>query len=285
MSVGLTGCSLFRTTRIVQRTQAPDAYKTVSVDTLQQEISERDAAIKTLKATVLITASTGGGRTGKVTEYTQLKGYIFVRKPHDLNVILQLPLFGSQALDMVSDATQFKMLINLPTMHRAVIGTNEVTKPSKNALENLRPAVFFDSLLVPGVANDEYVARTESTRLLPPSGRNKPILEEPDYDLTLAKMKSNRQLQTTRVIHINRVDLLPVEQDIYDEQGHVVTTASYDKYQDFKGQKFPTVINIQRPLDQYSLKVVITKLALNEALLDDQFLLEIPAGVPVQRVE
>ena len=285
MSVYLTGCSLFRTTRIVQKTQAPDAYKTVTVETLQQDISARDAAIQTLKASVLLTATTGGGTTGKVTQYTELKGFIFVRKPHDLNVILQLPIFGSQAVNMVSDANQFKLLINFPTVHRAIIGTNEVTKPSKNGLENLRPAVFFDSLLVPGVASDEYVARTESLRLLTPTGRNKPLIEEPDYDLTLMKLTNDHHMRTTRLIHISRVDLLPIEQDIYDEQGRIVTTATYSRYETFNGQKFPTVIKISRPLDEYSLKLEITKLTLNEKLEDDQFVLEIPAGVPVQKMD
>ncbi len=284
-SVGLTGCSFFHTTRLVQKTAPPDAYKTATEDSLQQQISTRDAAIKTMKATVLITASTGGEATGKVTEYTALKGYIFVRKPHDLNVIMQLPLFGSQAIDMVSDASGFKLLINFPTVHRAVQGTNEVSKPSKNGLENLRPSVFFDSLLVPGVTPEEYVSMTEAQRLLPPKDKKKVVIEEPDYDLALVRIKTGHLLRQTRVIHINRVNLLPVQQDIYDEQGRVVTTATYENYREFNGQQFPTLINIKRPLDQYSLRVEITKLTLNETLEDDQFQLEIPAGVPVQKME
>ena len=197
---------------------------------------------------------------------------------------MQLPLFGSQAIDMVSDAKQFKLLINFPTVHKAVIGNNEVTTPSKNGLENLRPGVFFDSLLVPGVGPEEYVSRTESQRILPPAAKHKPAIEEPDYDLTLAKIKTGHVLQTLRVIHISRIDLLPVEQDIYDEAGHVVTIATYTKYQTFNGQQFPTVINIRRPLDEYSLKVAITKLTLNGPLEDDQFVLDIPPGVPVQKM-
>ena len=285
LSVGLTGCSFLRTVHVVQKTVPPPSFQTADAGTLQQAISARDAAIKTVKATVLITASTGGGSTGKVTEYTSLKGYIFVRKPHDLNVIMQLPLFGSQAIDMVSDANRFKLLINFPTVHRAVEGTNEVTKPSKNGLENLRPSVFFDSLLVPGVAPDEFVAITESQRLLPPATKHSPAIEEPDYDLALLKVQEGHRMHLSRLIHINRVDLLPVEQDIYDEQGRVVTVATYDKYGEYNGQKFPTLINIKRPLDQYSLKIEITKLTLNETLEDDQFTLEIPAGVPVEKME
>ena len=101
MTGGLTGC--FSTTRLVLKTQAPTVYQTASVEQVEQDVSERDAAVKTLKAQVLITATTGGSKEGKVKEYTSFTGYIFVQKPADLRVILQLPLIGSRALDMVSN--------------------------------------------------------------------------------------------------------------------------------------------------------------------------------------
>ena len=281
LSAGLTGC--FKTTRLVQKTLAPEMYRSAGVDTLQKEVSDRDAAIQTLNASVLITATTGGGRTGKVTEYTSFRGYIFVRKPHDLRVILQLPVIGSRAMDMVSNGENFTLLI--PPRNKAITGTNAVTKPSKNGLENLRPAVFFDSLLVPGVAPDEYVALNESTRLVPVVGKKNEDMEEPDYDLAIMKQKDGKVLQTLRVVHINRVNMLPYQQDIYNDDGQIVTQALYDKYQMSGGQEFPTLITIKRPLDEYTLKVQITKLTLNEKLEDDQFELKIPAGAVVQKME
>ncbi len=280
--LSLTGC--FSTTRVVQKTQAPEVYRSAPVEVLEKEISDRDSAIKTLTASVLITASTGGGKEGKVTEYTSFKGYIFVRKPRDLRVILQLPVIGSRALDMVSNGEHFTLLI--PPKNRAIEGSNQVTKPSKNGLENLRPAVFFDSLLVPGVNSDEFVALTESTRVMQVAHRRQEAIEEPDYDLAVMKQKSGNIMQRLRTVHISRVDMLPFQQDIYDDQGRVVTSALYDKYQDFNGQQFPMLITIQRPLDEYTLKVEITKLVLNDTLEDDQFEVpKIPAGYTVQKME
>src|SRR5580658_2896331 len=94
VSTGLTGC--YKTVTTVQQTQAPDVYRTASVETLEKLVSDRDTAIQTMNARVLITVTTGGGRSGKVTEYTSLKGFIFVRKPGDLRVILQVPVLGSE---------------------------------------------------------------------------------------------------------------------------------------------------------------------------------------------
>lgn len=281
--VGLTGC--FRTTHIVQRTQAPEMYRSTSVENLQRIISERDASIKTLNAAVLLIASTGGGRVGQVTTYTSVKGYIFVRQPSDLRVLLQLPVLGSRALDMVSMGGHFTLVYTIPghgdTWRQ---GNNTVTTPSKNALENLRPPVFFDSLLVPGVTEDEFVALTESTRVLAPASKHQPAIEEPDYDLAIMKRSSGNAMQMLRRVSFSRITFLPFQQDIFNEKGQVITSATYDKYQEFNGIQFPTVIDIRRPLDEYELKLQVTKLTINQPLADDQFELQIPPGAKVQQM-
>lgn len=278
---GLTGC--FSSVRQVARIQTVGEYKTATLEDLEKEISERDTAIRTLNASVLITASTGGGQEGKVKTYTSFRGYIFVRKPRDLRVILQLPVIGSKALDMVSDGNNFTLVI--PPKSRAIVGTNAVTTPSQNGLENLRPAVFFDSLLVPGVSAEEYVDLTQSTREIEPAHGRRPEIDEPDYDLTIFKTGSDHQLQRERVVHISRVTLLPYQQDIYDEQGRVVTRALYANYAPVGSEEqFPRLITILRPLDEYSLKILVTKLTLNEQFENDQFTLQIPPGYKVQRI-
>jgi outer membrane lipoprotein-sorting protein len=284
MTAGLTGC--FSTTRQVLKTQAPEAYRTEGVEQIEKDVSDRDAALKTLNAQVLITVTTGGSKEGKVKEYTSLKGYIFVQKPANLRVILQVPVFGSRALDMVSDGGTFTLMYATTGQGDVwVQGTNQVTKPSKNGLENLRPAVFLDSLLVPGVKPDEMVMLTESTRVIHEDAHQKTETVEPDYDLTVLKAGSGHVLHIQRVVHISRVTMLPFEQDTYDDSGQVVTQATYDGYQNYGGQQFPTEITIRRPLDEYSLKIDVTKLTLNETFEADQFELTIPPGIKVQKME
>jgi outer membrane lipoprotein-sorting protein len=282
MTGGLSGC--LSTRRLVLKTQAPAMYRTESVDQVEKDVSDSDAAVKTLNAQVLITATTGGSKEGKVTEHPSFKGYIFVRKPADLRVILQLPLIGSSALDMVSNGQTFTL--KMASSHGNVWrqGSENVTQPSKNGLENLRPAVFLDSLLVPGVKPDEFVTLTETTRTIQADGRHKNAIIEPDYDLNVLKPKSGKVFQVERVLRINRVTMLPFEQDIYDDNGQVVTQATYEAYQNYNGQQFPSVITIRRPVDEYSLKINVTKLILNEKFEEDQFELKIPPGTVVQKM-
>ena len=281
---GLTGC--FSSVHRVQKVQmqAPGALRTASVEALEKVLQDRDAAIKTVNASVLITASTGGSKTGKVKTYTSFQGFILVQKPRDLRVILKLPVIGSRAMDMVSDGAKFTLLI--PPRSRAIVGTNEVTKPSSNGLENLRPKVFFDSLLVPGVSEGEFVTLTESTRVLQAAHGRSDAVEEPDYEVAVLRVQSGNMLHLERLIHISRLNLLPSEQDIYDEEGRVVTQAFYEDYQPSGTESFPRLITIRRPLDEYELKIQVTKLQLNETFEADQFEMpKIPSTFKVEEMK
>jgi outer membrane lipoprotein-sorting protein len=289
MSLGVSGC--YKTTRIVEKNVAPSVVRVATVGDLVKQLNGNYEAIKSFNASVTIAASTGGGRTGKVTDYTAFKGYILMRKPRDLRVILQVPAFGSVAMDMVSDGTNFKLII--PFQNKARVGTDEVKTPSKNSLENLRPGIFFDSILLRSVGADEFVTLTESERTLPAdptTQKTHTIQLEPDYDLViLGRPKdtaADKQTMTTRrVIHYSRETLLPYKQDVYDEAGRVVTTVNYGKYQKYGEIEFPGEIDITRPLDEYALKIAIVKLTPNQTLDDEQFKLEIPAGMTVQRMD
>ena len=283
----LTGC--VSRTHAVRRTRRIDVVLDSSIDQLVTRMNAQFAAIQTMNASVEIAASTGGTRTGEVKEYTALAGYIFLRKPADLRVLLLLPVLRSKAIDMVSDGKTFKLLI-APPRNKAIIGTNTVTAPSKNGLENLRPPVFLDSLLVRGMEPNQIVSETQSTRLLqpPPTVNGKgstDMLEEPDYDLQILARPEGEIAHTDRVVHISRANLLPVQQDVYDASGQIVTRAFYSNYGRFGTIDFPQKIRIERPLDEYSLTITVLKVTFNEKLEDDQFELKIPDGVPIERMK
>ncbi|MGC9199437.1 MAG: DUF4292 domain-containing protein [Acidobacteriaceae bacterium] len=282
MTAGLTGC--FSTTRLVLKTQTPSAYQTATVDQVERQIQGRDEAMKTLNAQVEITATTGGGNEGKLKEYTSFTGYIFVQKPDDLRVILQLPVIGSRALDMVSRGNSFTLMHASSHGNVWVQGTDTVTTPSKNGLENLRPSIFLNSLLIAGVPSDQYVTMTESSRVLHQNLRRKTETVEPDYNLLVLARSNGNILHMRRVVHVSRVTMLPFQQDIYNDSGQVVTQATYDDYQTYGGIPFPSEITIWRPLDEYSLKIEVTKLKLNHPFDADQFELEIPPGTAVQKL-
>ncbi|MBB5344899.1 LolA family protein [Tunturibacter empetritectus] len=281
LAPALTGCLTH--TRIVPKTRPADVVLNAELEDLLKQVDVRFNAAQTMNASVEIVATTGGGRQGKETQYPSFSGYIFLRKPQDLRVLLRVPFLGSVALDMVSDGKTWRLWV--PRRNLAMTGTSEVTKPSTNGLENLRPAVFFDSLLIHGLGPDQVVSLTQDTRVIANDKNPKDLIEEPDYDLEFLAQPRGQTAHTVRVIHISRANLLPYQQDIYGPDGTVVTRAFYSNYQKFGDTPFPMKIEIRRPQDQYTLTLTLTKLALNQKLEDDQFELRIPDNVPIKKMD
>ena len=278
LAPALTGCLTH--IRAVPKTRPAEVVMSATLDQLLTQVDTRFNEIQSLNASVEIVASEGGSRQGQIKEFPSFSGYIFLRKPENLRVLMRVPLLGSQALDMVSDGKTWRLWI--PPKKLAMTGTSEAADPKQHGLESLRPKVIFDSLLVRGLGPDQIVVLTQDSRILPDPKDKKQLIEEPDYELTILEPPQGKTAHALRVIHIGRSTLLPYQQDIYDQNGYVVTQAYYSNYQTFGDILFPMKIDIKRPQDQYGLSITITKLTLNQKLDDDQFELKFPEGVQVK---
>src|SRR4051812_48854674 len=138
-----SGC-LFRSHKVATRTTVTNV-KSATLEDLVNTINSQASAISTLNATVDIDTSVGGAKKGQVTEYREIRGYILMRKPERLRMIGLFPVVRNRAFDMVSDEEGFKLYI--PPSNKFIVGPPNVTTPSKNPLENLRPQVIYDALL------------------------------------------------------------------------------------------------------------------------------------------
>ena len=283
-ALSLTGClSLTIHRRSVNKTVRAPMVLDATVEQLNDGIAAQFAAVKSLNASIDIKASVGGSSVGEVKEYPEFSGYILMRKPDDLRVFMLVPVVRSLALDMVSDGKDFKLLI--PPKSKGIVGSDhEVSSPSKNGLENLRPYIIRDALLVPPVLPDELVTLTQDSRILPAAPGKKELTEEPDYDLAVSRVKTGNVLETVRVVHISRITLKPYQQDVYDHAGRLVTMVTYSNYQRFGDIDIPMSILVSRPIDQYTLQITINKLTVNQPLDDEQFILKIPDNIPIQKM-
>src|ERR1039458_9564246 len=144
---GTTGC-LFRSHR-VEAKRSLAARKTASQAERVATINQWAASVQTMSATVDIDATVGGEKKGKVVEYQQIRGYILAQKPKMLRMIGLLPIVRNRAFDMISNGDKFEL--SIPPKNRFITGSNQVTKISNNSLENLRPEVISDALLLPEI--------------------------------------------------------------------------------------------------------------------------------------
>src|SRR4051812_5805319 len=197
----LTGCLTH--TRYVPKTRVADVILSTSLDAMGRQIATRYDAMQTFNAGVEISATTGGGLQGKEVQTLSFAGYILMRKPEFLRVLLLVPVVRTQALDLVSNGEDFKLLI--PPRKRAIVGSNTVTTPSKNGLENLRPDVFFDSMFIQGPEEDQIMSMTTDIRVIESGKKKKDLIEEPAYALQILAKPEGQIVRTLRVIHINSI--------------------------------------------------------------------------------
>jgi outer membrane lipoprotein-sorting protein len=285
----LSGCLPLVHIRKVQAPKMPDVVLNADAADLVNSINKQYDSFQSLNAHVELQASFPAANKVDVEESPWFPGIILMRKPSDLRVLGLLPVLHTRAFDMASNGQTFKLYI--PPKNKAIVGGNAVTRKSTNPLENLRPALFFDSLLLRRIDPNELVFLTTETRTTrDPKGKK--LLAEPDYDLYVVHTKEDgggpvpiHQLIPARVIHFSRVDLAPFEEDIYDQNGNIETQVIYGPYQKFGTTKYPGSVTIKRPLQQFQIVLTIQKLQLNQPLTDDQFELKIPEGVQVQRLD
>lgn len=277
----LQGC--FVHTYQVEQPQTPAVIQQASVDQLVSIVNDNAEKVQTLKASVTIQVSVGGARKGKVTDYTSLSGYILLRTPGMLRVLGLLPVVHTPAFDMASNGQNFTLTI--PPKSKAYVGTEQVTHPSTNPLLNLRPNIFFDTLVPQRIAPDDLVYVTTNTRTYMDPQTHR-LMADPEYELTIVRQKpGGRELIPERRIRFDRVTLLPSGVDIYDAAGTIQTQATYGPYQSFGTERYPSTITIRRPLEEYQIVLTFTKVSFNEPLADNQFELKVPADYTTQTLK
>jgi outer membrane lipoprotein-sorting protein len=271
----LSGC-LFSSSRHVQTRMSTNALQSATLEQLVDQINSSAAKLQTMNATVTIDASSGGEKKGKVTDYRQINGNVLVRKPEMMRMIGRVPVVGNHLFDMVSDGKTFEL--SIPPQNKFIVGSNKTEKPSAQPLENLRPQHILNALLLKPIdqAAGEIAVLEQSTEMVKDAKTHKDAIQQ-DYVVVIISKDEKGPYLWRRVV-FSREDLMPHEQYLYNHDGQIITYAHYEKFQDFNGTMFPTVVDIQRPVEEYAITLNILKLRLNEPLRDDQFQLAQPAG-------
>lgn len=274
----LAGC-LFRS-HSVRKQVFVGTLKQATMADLVARVNADAGKIKTIQATVDIDSSTGGSKTGKVTEYQEIRGYVLLRRPGMLRMQGLLPVVRNKAFDMVSDGARFRL--SIPPKNKFVIGAQEVKTPSDKPFENLRPRQIYDVLLIPEIPINELPV-LESGTVLARDAHHKDI-EEPNYILTLIHYDNESgRAWISRKIYFSREDLTVQKQVLFDKEGNAATIGTYNNYVTAAdGTMFPHLITIERPQEQYTMQLGVVKVDLNVPLTDDQFQIPRPEGSELQ---
>lgn len=280
LPLALAGCSLLPTTRKLPVPKAPAVVQTVTAEQLVALLNQRWDALQTLTAKVNIQVTVDKPKQEVETTIPSFPASILLRKPQMVRVYGRVPVLGTEMFDMASDEKNFTVYI--PSRREAVKGSNTLKKRSDNPLENLRPGVFFDAMVVKGLEPDDvYMVTADSETVEDPSKKH--LLVKPEYVLNIMTPRPNsRQQNAERVVTFDRTTLLPYEQDIYNSDGIVETQVFYTAYREFDSVQYPATITIKRPLDHAQTVLTVTSVIQNQTLKDDQFQVTYPAGTQIK---
>ncbi len=207
---------------------------------------------------------------GKITEYKDVLGYILFKKPDEMRLIGLYPVVRNKAFDMVSRGADFRLFV--PSKNQFIVGRNEpFDVPSPNKLENMRPSVFLDALLVRPPEPQQRTASVDFTDE-----------DNAAYILHILDTGPDSELYVARDVWFDRLTLHIVRQMIFDLKGEILSDARYSDWKVFDGVPFPKVIDINRPKDGYGVVITLLKVDINAPLSDDKFALEQPEGSVLQ---
>ena len=260
-----TNCAVKRTTKVAVPQLSPPPVE-ASAEDLVGRINAQADKIQTLTATVDFEPTAGSVYSGVIKEYHDVKGFILLKKPALIRVIGQAPIIRTNIFDMVSDGETFRL--NIPPKHKFIVGKTSVTRPAKNALENLRPQHILDALLVQPIDQ----------------ARDKLSFEEAEdnghryYVLTVFQPGATAVMFPERKIWFDGSSLDEARLQFYGPQGNDIEDVQYSNYQDFQGARYPTLIQITRPVEDYRLTITILKAVFNQEITPDKFDLKKPEG-------
>jgi len=277
----LTGCaSLFISKRKLLQPIAPPSVQTATADQLVAGLNEKWSKFESLTATVDIRASHLKTKEGVATDYPSFRANLLLRKPEMLRILGKLPVVQTTMFDLASDGQSFTLLV--PPKSKAYKGLNASKGTSPNWYENLRPSPLFSAMVVKGLNPDElYSVTSDSSTEEDPA--KKRLMQHPEYILNIQRQKpGSQELYPVRVVTFHREDLLPYEQDLYDDAGVLQTQVIYNNYQQYEGLNYPSKITLRRPQEEYELVMTVERVTPNPTLTDDQFQAKIPSEYTIQ---
>lgn len=266
----LTSCLARRRVITRNKTAPNQSLKSSDQATLLGLVRTEYESIQELTATVDMVPAVGSVNKGKITEYKDFLAHILFKKPAEIRMIGLYPVVRNKAFDMVSNGTDFRLFV--PSKNQFIVGRNEpAATPSPNKIENLRPSVFLDALLIKPPEPKEFPVLTDFTDE-----------DNAVYILHILYTGADGQLLPARDIWFSRLTLHVIRQIIFDPKGNILTDARYGDWKTYDGFLFPHVIDINRPQDEYGVVMTVVKADINKPISDSKFVLEQPEGTVLQ---
>ncbi len=269
-------CGVKQTTK-VQVPQAILQAKTAGFDELLSIIRGADKiqslACNDMRLTLTSSKKIENGEWEE--KYRTVKGYILLKRPDATHLVLLIPITQSKLVDVLSVGDNFtvwnprknELYKGLNSAKELIAddpsGPKEFSIPIRG--NHIFEAIFPQSISLnsPGVWVSKDEQKDDRSRY---------------YILTFAKEGTHPRLHTIRKIWIERAGLTIARQQVYAEEGQIVSDITYSDPIQVDGVSMPQQMHIDRPMDGYTLDLSFKNWRINPDLPEDAFQLQTPPG-------
>ena len=262
-------------TKVKQTTVVPPAARPVVKDATQEELLERYNSfarnLKSVNATVELKPTAGTKYSGVIDEYHEVKAFLLASRPWNIRMIGQVPVVGKTVFDMASEGKNFE--VSIPPKNKFLTGPVTLERTSSKPIENLRPQHLLEALLWPEIRKEEPVLMEEFN-------------DETARCYVLTVLRGGYKTEILRKIWFDRADLHVVRMESFGPKGTLLADVRYADWEPVdavngapaSANEFPRKIRMERPHDEYTLEMAVTKVSLNEPMEASRFHLDPPEG-------
>lgn len=265
-----------------QKVAVRPLFENTDIEGLKAEI-KRFAGVESLQSKIDIYFEdyTFAG-VGISKKYQRADGMVILQRPAKINFTVEVPFVGTDIAQMTSDGEKFcvAVLYGVEEKYkRFVCGTNKADysklrekldtqengngdeKKAISVFASLRPQHFTDALLMRPIMSDYIYVQSEfeqeETDSSTKSGTAASRLIRGYYFLDEVKNGDNGNAKIMRRFWFNRVGKMNLaRQQVFDEQGKLVTDIVYGAEQDLgenKEFKLPFSVTVTRPQEKYKV--------------------------------
>jgi hypothetical protein len=275
------GCAVSQKTK-VKPGDAPAPLQTATKEQLIAAYNKLASAITSVNATVTMKLTAGSAYSGVIEQYHEVNGFILAQRPKNIRVIGQAPVVGKNIFDMVSDGETFHIYI--PSKAKFIVGPANLERPAKKPVENLRPQHLLDAIFLPAIPEGAPVIFEEASEDASQYYVLTVLRAAGSSEATNSSAPGSTDWEIARKIWFSRTDLTIARTGDYGPGGKLISDVIYSGWDTFGEVKYARQITFSRPADDYQLQIGVKKLAVNEPVGADRFVLQQPPGTELMDV-
>jgi hypothetical protein len=280
-----SGCGLFVKKTKIEVPQAILQTRSASLEELLRIVNRNDL-IPTLQANKFearyISEKKENGLI-ELAKYPRVPGYVLLKRPDSIFLVLRDPLVGNRAYSILSVGDDFSVWDH--GKRTFYIGKNSAKELISNDLKenqkiSIRATHIFEAIFPKSVQHQDAQIRYS---MVENDVREKGVVVAKYYIIEVYRSTATSLLQPLRKFWVERSGLTISRQQVYNEEGGIVSDITYSNTIKIEEFTLPLIIHIERPLDGYSLEMEFKKddWQLNPVFTDDTFKLQPASGVQV----